>query len=71
MSNCYSCQRCVSGTYSVEGNVIDEGNLICLLTGNVLVDCDGNDINVTPCSNYKEHVSLIERDNLILEPLPF
>lgn len=52
--NCYSCQRCISGTYQIDHNRVDEGTLICELTGNPLVDPFGKAINITPCRYYKE-----------------
>jgi hypothetical protein len=52
--NCYSCKRCLSGTYQIEKSIIDEGTLICELTGNVLVEPDGTEVNITACDNYKQ-----------------
>lgn len=77
MSNCYSknclsCRNCKSGTYHFESHVIDEGNQICILTGNEIVDRFGVEINITPCSNHVEREpQYIPEINIIVQPLPF
>lgn len=57
MSNCYSknclsCKNCQPGTYLYGAHVIDEGNTVCIITNNEIIDRFGVEINTTPCEYY-------------------
>lgn len=70
--NCYSCKHCQSGIYTIENYTIDEGTLICELTGNVLVEPDGTEVNITACTEYKESDYIpVMQNNIYMQPLPF
>lgn len=76
MSNCYSknclsCKNCQSGTYHFESNVIDEGNQICVLTSNEVVDRFGVEVNITACENYKQDYAEVFVNYIDSQPLPF
>lgn len=71
MSNCYSCKHCKPGVYQFWNEFVDEGTLVCELTGNALVEPNGTEVNTTACEHYKNDFVTVGIENIDMQPLPF
>ena len=59
------------GTYHFEKSIIDEGNTVCLITRNEIVDRFGTEINTTPCEYYEQDYAESFVNYIDIQPLPF
>lgn len=71
MKTCFECKKCISGILSIDPfSSVCDSTMICKMTGNIIIDEFGEEINTVACKHFSSSAEYIQHE-LPIEELPF